>query len=98
MRTSWKATSKNGDIKTESKKVKQSRYRNGQALRLPEFVDSRHLKVAELSVLRTGQLYSPRRYPWYSFLLEFDSIPGPQCGRNELATFWLAAQRKPRYC
>ena len=24
---------------------------------------------------------SPKRYPWCSFLLKIESIPGPQCGR-----------------
>jgi len=26
----------------------------------------------------------PRGYPWYSFLLEALSIPGPRCGRRDL--------------
>jgi hypothetical protein len=57
------------------KKVKQSVYRPGEALRssrrlkLPEFLDNRHMKVAMLSALSTGRLYHSRRYPWYSFLL-----------------------------
>jgi hypothetical protein len=25
----------------------------------------------------------PREYPWYSFLLEAESTPGPQCGRKD---------------
>ena len=25
----------------------------------------------------------PRKYSWYSFLLEADSTPGPQCGRKD---------------
>jgi len=29
-----------------------------------------------LSALRTGRLY-PRKYSWYSFLLEAESTPGP---------------------
>ena len=50
-------------------KVKQSVYRLGEALRaprrlrLPEFLDSRYMKVASLSVLSTGRLYSPRDTP-----------------------------------
>ena len=44
------------------KKVKQSHYRPGQALRVPEveaprFQDSRHMKVVRLSGLRIGRLY-----------------------------------------
>ena len=32
--------------------------------------------------LRTGRLY-PRKYSWYSFLLEAESTPGPYCDRKE---------------
>ena len=44
-------------------KVKQSLYRPGQALRVPEveaprFNDSRHIKVIGLSALCTGHLYN----------------------------------------
>ena len=42
-------------------KVKQSHYRPGQALTIPglapTFQESRHMKVARLSALRTGRLY-----------------------------------------
>jgi len=62
-------------------KVKQSHYRPGQALRVqeaeaPRFQDSRHMEVVKLSALHTGRLY-PRKYTWYSFLLEAESTPGP---------------------
>jgi hypothetical protein len=32
-------------------------------LRLPEFLDNRHIKVARLSSLSTGRLYSPGNIP-----------------------------------
>ena len=35
---------------------------------------------------RTGRLYPPlfhRKNPWYLFLLETGSIPGPYCGRKD---------------
>ena len=35
-----------------------------------------------LSALRTGRLY-PRKYSWYSFLLEAESTPGPYCDRKD---------------
>jgi hypothetical protein len=43
-----------------------------QEVEAPRFPDNRHMKVVRLSALRTGRLY-PRRYPWYSFLLEAES-------------------------
>jgi hypothetical protein len=44
-------------------------------LRLPEFLDNRHMKAARLA-LRTGRLYPARRYPWHSFLLVAEPPPG----------------------
>ena len=54
-------------------KVKQSYYRPGQILgfqeaEAPRFQDNRHMKVVRLSALRTTA-FTPRKYPWYSFLL-----------------------------
>ena len=40
----------------------------------PIFQDSRHMKVVRLSALRTGRFH-PRKYAWYSFLLEAESTP-----------------------
>ena len=63
-------------------KVKQSHYRPGQAqrvlrkLRFPDFV-TKAQDGGRLSALRTGRLYPPRKYSWYSFLLEAESTPGP---------------------
>ena len=50
-------------------------------LEIPNF-KSRHMKVVRLSALCTGRLY-PRKYSWYSFLLEAESTPGPYCGRKD---------------
>ena len=62
--------------------VKQSHYRSGQVLVEGESrrcQDNRHMKVVRLSTVSTGGLYPPppRKYPWYSFLLEAESTPGP---------------------
>jgi len=46
-------------------------------LRLPKFLDIRHMKVVSLSALHTGRLYPFRKYSWYSFILEPESTPGP---------------------
>jgi hypothetical protein len=50
----------------------------------PRFRDSRHMKVVRLSVLSTDCLYPPppRKYSWYSYLLQAESTAGPQCGRK----------------
>jgi hypothetical protein len=62
---------------------KLSHYRPGQALRvsrslrLPKFLAKPHMKVISLSALRIEAVFiPPRKYPWYSFLLEAESTPG----------------------
>jgi hypothetical protein len=40
-------------------------------LSFPEFLENRHKKMARFSALPL------RRYPWYSFVLEVESTPGP---------------------
>jgi hypothetical protein len=56
-----------------------------QEVEAPRFQDNRHIKVVRLSALRTGRLYPPRKYSWYSFLLEAESIPEPQGDRKDYA-------------
>jgi hypothetical protein len=46
------------------------------------FQDKRNTKVVRLSALPTGRLYTPRKYSWYSFLLEAESTSGPYCDRK----------------
>jgi hypothetical protein len=42
-------------------------------LKLPGFLHSRHMKVTRLSTLNCQPPIPPRRYPWYSFVLEAES-------------------------
>ena len=53
--------------------------------RLPEFIDSRHMKVVSLSAVHTGRLYPQDIYPWYPFLLVAGSTPVSQCGAEGLS-------------
>jgi hypothetical protein len=53
-------------------KIKQSHYKPGQAQRFqeveaPRYQDSWHAPAT----------FIPRKYSWYSFLLEAESTPGP---------------------
>ena len=67
--------------------VKQSLNRLRWALTVPgswgsKFQDTRHKKVVRLSPPTHRPPLSSRKYSWYSFLLEAESTPVPQCGRN----------------
>jgi hypothetical protein len=50
-------------------KVKAITFQASTGPEAPRYQDIRHMKVVRLSALRTA--------PWYSFLLEADSTPGP---------------------
>ena len=48
---------------------------NSRRLKLPNFPDNRHMKVAKVISPMHQPLLSPRKYSLYSFLLEAESIP-----------------------
>jgi ubiquitin C-terminal hydrolase len=60
-------------------KVKQFHYKTMgfQDVEAPRFQDNPHMKLVRLSALSTGRFYPPRKYSWYSFLLEAESMPWP---------------------
>jgi len=69
-------------VKYGIRKVKQSHYRPGQALRVPggwgsqTSIQSGHEGGKVVSRMHRPPLH-PRKYSWYSFLSEAGSNPGP---------------------
>jgi hypothetical protein len=57
--------------------------KGSRSLRLPEFLDTRHMKVAELLALRIGRLYPSGKNPWYSVMLKTEPTSLPWCRRKD---------------
>jgi hypothetical protein len=78
----WDAIGNHLSFNESLRKANQSHYRPGQALRVPGV---RGYQISKQSA-HGGKFVSPtyrppllpRKYSWYSFLLEAESTPGPQ--------------------
>jgi hypothetical protein len=67
------------------------RPRGFQEVEASRFQENRHMKVS----------LPPRKYSWYSFLLEAESTPGPQCGRKDYVNEkfqWHPSRIEPTKC
>jgi len=51
-------------------------------LRFPDYVTMAD-DVGRVVSLKHRALLTPRKYSWYSFLLEAESTPGPYCDRKD---------------
>jgi len=58
------------------------RPRGFQEVKAPRFQDNHHMKVVRFQPYAPAA-FTPRKYRWYSFLLEAEFTPGPWCGRKD---------------
>jgi len=84
--------------------------KGSRKLRLPDFVTTAQDGGKVVSLTHRPPLH-PRKYSWYSFLLEAESTPGPECDQKDFmsmknpltpagiepATFRIVAQHLNHY-
>ena len=69
------------------------RPRGFQEVEAPRFPDNQHLKVVSLSACPP---LPHRKHFYYSFLLEAESIPGPECDRKDYVKEWYHRESRTR--
>jgi hypothetical protein len=85
-------------------KIQKSHYMPGESLRVPGGWDS---QMSRQSAHESGKVVSPKcrppwpptKYSWYSYLLEAQSIAGPECDRKDYVNEnfqWHDRESNPR--
>jgi hypothetical protein len=69
-------------MKNSNDTIWRSSPEGSRKLRFQDFMTTAH-EGGKVVSLTHRPLFTPRKYSWYSFLLEAESTPGPQCKRKD---------------